>query len=55
MEETMIHDNLKDRMEYIDWLKAKGAYNPMASAQQMQIGHTAYWMEKDRNTKENSK
>jgi hypothetical protein len=44
----MKHDTTEERQEYIDHLKSKGAYNPMASATEMQIGHTQYWTEKDK-------
>jgi hypothetical protein len=44
----MIHDTLEERQEYISHLKSIGEYNPMASATDMQIGHTAYWIDKDK-------
>jgi len=48
----MIHDNEKDRMEYIDFLKENKIYNVNASAHEMQIGHEIYWTIKDKESKE---
>jgi hypothetical protein len=51
----MIHDTLKDRQEYIQFLKDQGQYNPNASANEMQIGHTQYWTMKDKEKAMKSK
>lgn len=48
----MIHDNQKDRDEYINYLKSIKKYNPMSSSEEMQRGHTIYWMSKDASNHE---
>ena len=43
----MIHNNDKDRAEFIQWLKDNGLYYELISANNMRAMHTVYWTMKD--------
>jgi hypothetical protein len=51
----MIHDNQKDRLEFVQWLKDNGLYYELESAATMQKIHTVYWTMKEQREQENKK